>query len=121
MSDERRAGRDWGCASRERRGGVRGFVTAAPGGGGNRGILIAIAYFSFHLKVARSKCENSCTRGRTWYRNGTELVLAVLFAMRVERLSFLRGVIGPLSSACVLDLAVERTESVYVPRKNMTK
>jgi len=35
--------------------------------------------------------------------------------------SVVPGAIGPLSNACVLDLAVERTESVYVPRKNMTK
>jgi len=74
MSDERKAGRDGGSVSRERRGGLRGFVAATPGGGGNCAIVVAISYFSFRLKLARRERENSCTRGWTWYRNGTEMV-----------------------------------------------
>jgi len=92
MRDQREAGRDWRSAFRERRTGLHGFAAAAPGGGGNCPILIATSYFGCRLKPARRECENSCTRGWTWDRNGTEPVRAV--QKWVATCTFARGADG---------------------------
>jgi hypothetical protein len=50
---------------------------AAWGGCLHDAVAGTVSYFSFRLKIAGWECENSWALGQTWYRNGTEPVLAV--------------------------------------------